>query len=654
MSKFLLISLTILLFFSLSMAQTYVGPEKCLQCHNNVGLGDMTGWRTSMHANGYSVVLDDSRSMDDLYGIINDYDQNGIDDFKDGLDFNAISSAFDPFKPNAPILAYDAVNGYTITIGTVTSRVYLTYGGSGHYKQRYVMKILTSEGESADHYISPIQYNEKTFEYVLYHADDYWVYNGGVPSNVPVFTSSSTRSDISTNSRSMTKGCAGCHVTGITINAQNADGEWTMSGGAIDPATLPMYTDNNIYDFDGDGTPEQLNTGCERCHGPGGDHVAGPSSSNIINPDSLSATEANNICGMCHSRGKSKPNNTFSFPYHDDTLTSWAVGDLVEPIYTDGGGYWGDGTSSKKHHQQFHDFYKSSKPTFVYHEVTCFECHDVHNEVKHHVREEIMEEDSLGNPIAVATENDNNTLCLACHTTHGAFEDIPVEWVADYANHINDIGTVVSAHTRHSYDPEGNGASRCSKCHNPKTIKSAIQYDIHSHTFEPMPPQKTKTGVITSEMPNACAVSCHMKSGYNTFGIDFTSDDLGDWSEATDQALADTLMHWYGPGGIWWDLDITGIDGEFDIRPETFSLSQNYPNPFNPTTKINFSVAKTGKVQIVIYNTLGQKVFTLVNANKLAGNYTIELNASQLASGLYFYEMITGDYRATKKMLVMK
>lgn len=649
MKYFLLVLITVFLCLGSSFAQTYVGPEKCLQCHNNPGLGDMTGWRTSMHANGYSVVLDDSRSMENLYGVVNDYDNNGVDDFHDGLDFNSISSAFDPFKPNAPILAYDAVNGYTITIGTVTSRVYLTYGGSGHYKQRYVMKMMTSEGESADLYVSPIQYNEKTREYVLYHADDYWVYNSGVPSNVPVFTSSSTLADASTNSRSLTKGCSGCHVTGLTINAQDANGEWTMSGGAIDPTTLAMYTNNNIYDLDGDGTEEQLNTGCERCHGPGGDHVLSPSPSNIVNPDSLTAQEANNICGMCHSRGKSKPNNTFSFPYHDDTMMSWTQGEFVADLYTDGGGYWGDGTSSKQHHQQFYDFYKSSKPTFAFHEVRCSECHDVHNDVKHHVREEIVEEDSLGNELVIATDNDNNTLCLACHATHGDFENIPKEWVADYTNHINDIGTVVSAHSRHPYDPEGNGASRCSKCHNPKTIKSAINYDIHSHTFEPMPPQKTDL----FNMPNACAASCHMQSG-NSFGIDFTNDNLGDWSEVTDQALADSLMYYYGPGGIWWNVDITGIDGEFAVRPENFSLSQNYPNPFNPTTKINFSVAKTGKVQIVIYNTLGQKVVTLVNANKLAGNYTIELNATELASGLYFYEMITGDFRATKKMVIMK
>ena len=169
---------TFLFILSLSLgllqAQTYVGPEKCLQCHNNAGLGDMTGWRTSMHANGYSDVTDDSKTMQNHFGIVNDYDDNGVDDFHDDLNFNNISgTVFDVFKPNAPILAYSEENGYTITIGDVTSRVYLTYGGSGLYKQRYVMKIPDARGvESTDFYDSPVQYNEKTREYVLYHSDD--------------------------------------------------------------------------------------------------------------------------------------------------------------------------------------------------------------------------------------------------------------------------------------------------------------------------------------------------------------------------------------------------------------------------------------------------------------------------------------------------
>jgi len=645
MKKLVQILLLILVSGSFVFAQTYVGPLKCLTCHPS-----MDGWKTSLHANGYSVVLDDAHSLEDKFGVVADYDQNMIDDFKDGLDFNTINSVFDPYKPNAPILSYN--NGYFITIGEVTNRVYMTYGGSGHWKQRYMVKINTSEGETADHYISPVQYNDKTYGYAAYHPETWW----DVDDN-PIYTNASTKSDAAQNGKSLAAGCSGCHATDNRVNMQDVNGEWTFSAAEVEDEAL-YTTYNNIYDVDGSGDLDQINTGCEACHGPGGDHVAGPTAANIINPsdpNDLTTEQANNLCGMCHNRGKSLPNNSFGFPYDDAGLVPWAIGDLVATHFTDGGGDWPDDYTSKKHRQQFLGFSESSKPTYEFHMVTCYECHDVHNEEKHHIRTEIEEEDSLGNPLTIATENDNNTLCLACHATYGAFENIPKEWVADYQNHINDIGTIVTAHTKHSYDPEGNGASRCSKCHMPKTAKSAVNYDIHSHTFEPIPPEKTNIFV----MPSSCAASCHRAIENGTFsgtsplfsiGVDA---DLGDWGEATDVALADTLMHWYGPAGIWW-THVVSVEMSDDNIPENYLLSQNYPNPFNPSTQIEFSVPVESNVSIVVYDLVGSEVATLVNENMPSGNYSLTWNAAGLPSGVYFYRMESQNYVEVKKMIMLK
>ncbi len=90
------------------------------------------------------------------------------------------------------------------------------------------------------------------------------------------------------------------------------------------------------------------------------------------------------------------------------------------------------------------------------------------------------------------------------------------------------------------------------------------------------------------------------------------------------------------------------------IIPEVFSLSQNYPNPFNPSTKINFSIPQQSQVTLKIYDVLGKEVMTLVNDVKSAGNYEVEFNASNLASGAYFYKIQAGQFTDIKRMMLIK
>ena len=92
---------------------------------------------------------------------------------------------------------------------------------------------------------------------------------------------------------------------------------------------------------------------------------------------------------------------------------------------------------------------------------------------------------------------------------------------------------------------------------------------------------------------------------------------------------------------------------QFDM-PRNFALSQNYPNPFNPTTMINYSVAKESNVTIKIYDVMGREVETLVNENKEPGNYEVNFNAQNLASGIYFYKMNAGDFTSIKKLTLLK
>jgi hypothetical protein len=97
---------------------------------------------------------------------------------------------------------------------------------------------------------------------------------------------------------------------------------------------------------------------------------------------------------------------------------------------------------------------------------------------------------------------------------------------------------------------------------------------------------------------------------------------------------------------------------EVEITPTTFALQQNYPNPFNPITSIQYAVGSRQFVSLKVYDILGNEVATLVNEVKPAGQYKVEFNPGSSiknpASGIYFYQLNSGDYNQTKKMVLMK
>jgi hypothetical protein len=99
---------------------------------------------------------------------------------------------------------------------------------------------------------------------------------------------------------------------------------------------------------------------------------------------------------------------------------------------------------------------------------------------------------------------------------------------------------------------------------------------------------------------------------------------------------------------------ITGVTPISTEIPSEYKLSQNYPNPFNPVTKINYSLPKSGFVTMKIYDMLGREVVKLVSEKKVAGNYSVDFNASNLTSGVYFYRLEVNGFVDTKKMMLVK
>ena len=107
---------------------------------------------------------------------------------------------------------------------------------------------------------------------------------------------------------------------------------------------------------------------------------------------------------------------------------------------------------------------------------------------------------------------------------------------------------------------------------------------------------------------------------------------------------------------------LTAVNQNISVYPESFSLSQNYPNPFNPVTNIKFEIPKTGFVKITVYDLLGREVTSLVNEQMQPGSYSVDWDASNFPSGVYFYRLEAGDpstgsgrsFVESRKMVLIK
>jgi alkaline phosphatase D len=100
-------------------------------------------------------------------------------------------------------------------------------------------------------------------------------------------------------------------------------------------------------------------------------------------------------------------------------------------------------------------------------------------------------------------------------------------------------------------------------------------------------------------------------------------------------------------------ISATSIGDENQIS-HTYQLYQNYPNPFNPRTIINYELPTTNYVELGIYNLLGQKMITLVSEKQRAGKYSVEWDASGMASGIYYYMIKAGEFQDVKKMILIR
>ncbi len=293
--------------------------------------------------------------------------------------------------------------------------VAFVYGSK--WKQRYFKKV------GDDYFVLPAQWDVTHKRWKPYFVKDDWWAPLYPPDNMQRPTSAL---------------CDGCHSVNYDVAAKTVT-EW--------------------------------NVGCERCHGPGSEHVKRPSNANIVNPSGLGYVAANDVCIQCHSQGRPR-RNPIAGKYYD-----WPVGYDVRGTLSDAWSleehklgdttftHFADGTAHKNR-MQGNDFATSLMYT---HGVTCFSCHDAH-----------------GTEYPSNLRKAASDLCLDCHGS---------------SSPNGPRAQTIEQHTHHTSDSPG---SECIACHMPKIAQTIGDVNVRSHTFRFVTPAMSER----ANVPNACNV-CH-------------------------------------------------------------------------------------------------------------------------------------------------
>jgi hypothetical protein len=169
-------------------------------------------------------------------------------------------------------------------------------------------------------------------------------------------------------------------------------------------------------------------------------------------------------------------------------------------------------------------------------------------------------------------------------------------------------------------------------------------------------------GGIVHVAPTYYAVGNMMRRNYALRLFDPEIQSIGE-SFTLDNLVPQVGFYWYMKQitNLWADPSLklkydttVGVEEVADAHPQIFTLYQNYPNPFNPSTTIKFALPVAGNVKINVYNTLGQLVEILVDGEMQSGYHQINFDGSELASGVYIYQLQASNFNSVKKMLLLK
>jgi hypothetical protein len=476
---------------------TFIGSSRCMKCHE-----DQQHFTGTLHRLGIAVIgkpspLQDysrfpefNKGLDKLMAgtkfWFHGYDKGrGFDKYhistKAPADAASVSFTATFYKDGDGKLKFRTENAKNPADAPRTYTVEMTYGG-GVYKQRYLVRV----GENLFPFVQFNQLGDDSFadrgrkQWRDYHGDWFFNEQAGKLADPPV-------------AKSFDKECASCHYNGYTL-VKTAAGNY-KAGASTDH--------RGELDIDGDGKPNEINMGCETCHGPGSTHDKADDidmASTIVNPKNLAAERANMICGQCHSRPQGFLNNDQPVNKDNKMMLPGTARNVYLKEYTTRedaakNDYWADGLHSKAHHQQYTDFIKSTKYRNGTQLVACSDCHDLHGKDKF--------------PHQLKADAKSVEACNSCHKTS------------------TDLKKHVAETTKCTVDAS---QVTCASCHTTKTMqtgaglgkgltaqdgKNAWMNDITSHVYDV--PRKDNVGfkgvAAGAAMPipytNACGAACH-------------------------------------------------------------------------------------------------------------------------------------------------
>lgn len=443
--------------------------------------------------------------------------------------------------------------------------------------------------------------------------------------------------------------CLQCHTVGWDVNVDNNGADEYVTEGENNTYTI---TDQDEFD-------KLSNVQCESCHGPKGNSSGGVDFSHTS--DNTVHDLSAEVCGQCHT------------DVHHPTFENWQESKHAVSKFTSIPGFEfiaSDPNCSACHTAEgFLQFLESDDlepeveaPGAEGNDITCSACHDPHSAENHAQLRlpaaEICQK--CHNPEYNPDEVPEPDGSAVHHSTaymfegKGGYEYAGVEYSSSahkfavqdkcvschvYMLPYQGGDPEIPAYTGHTFEPIGES---CVDCHS--------DFDPADESFDYRETQTEIAGLLeklATRLANASSEDSTTEAFYRAqFNHDFVESDgsMGIHNTAYAKGLLESSLADFNP------VSVEPVAG----TPNSYELGQNYPNPFNPTTTINFSIPKAAQVQLVIYDAIGNEIEVLVNKSMSAGNYKFEWNASNLASGIYLYKLITDEFVQAKKMLLMK